>query len=315
MLCITHDITDPYFNIASEEYLLKNFHDDIFMLYRNEPSIIIGKHQNTFAEINYWYVKEKGIKVVRRLSGGGTVFHDLGNLNFTFIRTGQEGNLVDFKRFTQPILETLLSLGIPAEHGGRNDLLIKGQKISGNAEHVYKNRTLHHGTLLFSSQLNDLSETLKVNAGKYHDKSVKSIRSKVTNINLHLSSAVSLEGLINAIVERVLNNNPKAIQYSFNQDDVQNIRQLTDAKYSVWEWNFGYSPRFSFTNNGQIGNNHYEIILDVEKGIILETTMKVNGAILPKFSEALTGVYYREDVVVPKLLSIGEPAALIGLFF
>ena len=136
MICIQDTQTDPYFNLAAEEYVLKNFSDDVFMLWRNDNAIIVGKHQNTLSEINLDYVKEKGIKVVRRISGGGAVFHDLGNLNFTFIRTGEEGNLVDFKRFTLPIIEVLQKMGVDAKFEGRNDLTIEGKKFSGNAEHV-----------------------------------------------------------------------------------------------------------------------------------------------------------------------------------
>ena len=174
MLCIINTNTKPYFNLAAEDYVLRNFKDDCFMLWRNKPSIIIGKHQNTLAEINLEYVKDNNIDVVRRLSGGGAVFHDLGNLNFTFIKNAKdEGSLVDFKKYIQPILEVLQSLGVNAKFEGRNDIMIDGKKISGNAEHVFKRRVLHHGTLLFLSQIADLSKALKVNPLKYQDNGVK----------------------------------------------------------------------------------------------------------------------------------------------
>jgi len=178
MLIVNRPHTDPWFNIAAEEYFLKNFQEDIFMLWQNEASIIVGKHQNTLAEINYPYVKENGIPVIRRISGGGTVFHDLGNLNFTFIQNGEKGKLVDFRKFTDPILAVLNKMGVPAVFEGKNDLRVDGLKISGNAEHVFKNRVLHHGTLLFSSVLNDLGKALKVKTDRFTDKAVKSIRFK-----------------------------------------------------------------------------------------------------------------------------------------
>ncbi len=175
MRCIKNPETNPYFNLAAEEYVLKNFNDDCFMLWRNRPSIIVGKHQNTLSEININHVKENNIDVVRRLSGGGAVFHDLGNLNFTFIKNvNNESNLVDFKKYTQPIIDVLKHLGVDAKFEGRNDIMINGRKVSGNAEHVFKRRVLHHGTLLFSSVMADLSKVLKVNPLKYQDKGVKS---------------------------------------------------------------------------------------------------------------------------------------------
>ena len=148
MLLIYNEKTNPYFNLAMEEYFLKNTKEDLFLLWRNESAIIVGKNQNTLSEINYEYVKEHDIKVVRRQSGGGAVFHDLGNICFTFIACNNN-HFSDFKRFTMPIVDALKGLGVNAEFSGRNDLLIDGQKFSGNAQYNYKDRVMHHGTLLF----------------------------------------------------------------------------------------------------------------------------------------------------------------------
>ncbi len=317
MLCITHDINDPYFNIASEEYLLKNFSDDIFMLYCNEPSIIVGKHQNTFAEINYWYIKEKKIKVVRRLSGGGTVFHDPGNLNFCFIRTGQEGSLVEFHKFSDPILEVLHKIGLPAERSGRNDLIINSFKFSGNAEHVYKSRTLHHGTLLFSSQLDKLHEALKVNAKKYQDKSVKSIPSKVTNIIDYLPKNITIENFQNMLVQHILSKFPEAKEYSFAHKDQWSILQLVNNKYSTWDWNFGYSPKCTFTNKGNIDGNIFDIKLEIDKGVIKEVDIQVNSKTLTEASKILNGAVYKDDIIREKLqeLKIINTDSWLPFFF
>ncbi|PKP36179.1 MAG: lipoate--protein ligase, partial [Bacteroidetes bacterium HGW-Bacteroidetes-15] len=176
MLCIYHRNSNPYFNIASEEHLLKRFTDDIFMLYINSPSVIVGKHQNTMAEVDYHFALENDIKIVRRLSGGGAVYHDHGNLNFCFIRNGKEGALVDFKGFTKPIIEILGKLGVEAKFEGHNSLTINGLKFSGNAEHIFKQRVMHHGTLLFSSDLQALANVLYVSIDKYSDRAVKSVR-------------------------------------------------------------------------------------------------------------------------------------------
>ena len=173
------------------------------MIYRNEPSVIIGKHQNTLAEINHPYLNEHEIHLVRRLSGGGTVYHDMGNINFLFILSGEAGKLVDFKRFLLPVLTILQNMGLPVEYGGRNDLLIDGKKISGNAEHVFRNRILHHGTLLYSSDLTVLENVLRVSPGKYIDKAVRSVRSKVTNISDYLKSKMTVEKFTQKLYEEI----------------------------------------------------------------------------------------------------------------
>ena len=156
MICIHLKNTNPFYCLAAEEYLLKNFDDDIFMLWQSKDTVVLGKHQNALAEINYPFVRANNVTVARRISGGGTVFHDAGNVNFAFIKNVKSPAEISFKQFTQPVVEALALLGIEATSSGRNDLLIEGLKISGNAEHVFKNRVLHHGTLLFNSDLENL---------------------------------------------------------------------------------------------------------------------------------------------------------------
>lgn len=240
MHCIINNNTDPYFNIASEEYFLKNFSWDCFLLYRNSPCVIIGKHQNTFSEINYEFVRENNIKVVRRLSGGGAVYHDLGNLNFTFIMNGKYGELVDFKKYTRPIIEVLKSLSVVAKFEGHNSLTVNGRKISGNAEHISKTRVLHHGTLLFSSNIEVLTSTLKIDPSKYDDKAVKSVRSQVTNISDHLKTDLNIIEFRDKILDYILSNFPGASLYELTEQDKEKIRELVEEKYSDWNWNFGF---------------------------------------------------------------------------
>ena len=269
MLCIKNDNTNPYFNLAAEEYVLRNFDDDCFMLWRNRPSIIVGKHQNTLAEINVEYVKDNNIDVVRRLSGGGAVFHDLGNLNFTFIKNVEkDGALVDFKKYVEPILNVLKHLGVNAKFEGRNDIMIDGKKVSGNAEHVYKRRVLHHGTLLFSSKMADLSKALKVNPLKYQDKGVKSVRSRVTNISDHLPKKMTVTEFNDEIMQFIMNSDDGSKFYEYSQHDIDQINKLVEDKYSTWDWNFGYSPKYDFEKSIKTKGGNIEVQMNIEKGII-----------------------------------------------
>jgi len=268
MLCIDRTQTNPYFNIAAEEYVLKTFTEDVFMLWRNEPCIVVGKHQNTLAEINLDFVKVKNIPVVRRITGGGTVFHDLGNINFTFIKNGVEEKLVDFRKFTLPIIEVLQHLGIEARFEGRNDLTIDGKKFSGNAEHVHKNRVLHHGTMLFASDLSQLSDALKVDPLKFSDKAVKSVRSRVTNISSHLEKPMSVTEFMLAVQEYLLHRFKDVIFSHFTPEDEQNITRLVDNKYKTWDWNFGYSPDYNFEKKIKVNGGNIQVHLEVQNGII-----------------------------------------------
>lgn len=277
MLCIFNDSHDAYFNMAVEEYVFTQFSDDIFMLWRNEPAIIVGLFQNSLAEINLDFVKEKGIKVVRRLTGGGAVFHDLQNLNFTFVESNSNGN---FRTFTQPIIEVLNQLGVDARFEGRNDLMIDGRKFSGNAQCVSNGRMLHHGTLLFDTAMTDMSNALKVNPLKFEDKAVKSVRKRVTNIREHLKSSLTVMQFSDMIMKYIMETKPDCRRYEFTDEDIAKITKLRDEKYSTWEWNFGHSPKYSYSKMIRTKGGNVELHLNTEKGTIVE--IKIYGDFFAK---------------------------------
>lgn len=256
------------------------------MLWRSRPSVVVGKHQNALAEINHEFVRENQIPVARRLSGGGTVFHDPGNVNFTFIRNVKDISEVNFKVFTVPVVAALGKLGVEAYTTGRNDLLIDGKKISGNAEHMHKNRVLHHGTLLFDSHLEALKGALKVDLSRFEDKAVQSNRSEVTNIANYLPNPISVEVFTHFLFDEICLNYPDFRFYELTTEDINAIQKLSEEKYQTWNWIFGYSPRYRFTNKLETENGEIQVSLLVEKGRITETVF--SGTLSGETNQTIT---------------------------
>lgn len=280
---------DPYFNLALEEYFLKSFSDDFFILYQNTDSIIVGKHQNALAEINQDFIKQHQIPVVRRLSGGGTVFHDMGNINYTYISNGKDERLVDFKRYSFPIFSALKKLGLDVEYSTRNDLFLKGKKISGNAEHIWKNRVLHHGTLLFSAQLDFLRGALHFSTENYKDNAVKSHKSEVCNISEALPNC-TINQLIAEIRNTLFELFPEIELYNFNQEDSIKVNQLIETRYGKWDWNFGYSPKYEFTKSIMLKGESIEITLKVINGFIEEIKSQQDNTLLDNLKNEIIGL-------------------------
>src|SRR5690625_5113816 len=282
-------ITDPSINLALEEYVLNNFgeKDTYLLFYINQPSIIIGRNQNTIEEINTDYVDDKGIKVVRRLSGGGAVYHDEGNLNFSFITKDDGDSFQDFAKFTQPVVEALNKIGVPAALEGRNDLVADGRKISGNAMFSTKGRMFSHGTLMFDSEIEHVVSALNVKKEKIESKGIKSIRSRVANISEYLDEQMTMEQFKELILQSIFNvkdveNVPR---YNLTEKDWENVYQLSKNRYQSWEWNFGKSPAYNKKASHKFSSGLLDVRLDVKKGII--ENGKIYGDFLDRKSTRL----------------------------
>ncbi len=307
MLFIISERNCPFFNLALEEYCLRHkTRDDFFVLYLNDRSVICGKHQNLYAEINYPYIKRNNITVGRRISGGGTVYHDPGNLNYSFITNSRDGETVNFRKYTQPVLDFLHKLKLDARLTGKSDLVIEGRKISGNAAHVFKNRSIHHGTLLFSSDIDELNSSLANNSSGYKGKWVQSNPGSVTNIRDHLQTDLDIKSFRDMFLEHVMNLFSGSSIYRLSDHDIFKVNKLVDEKYSQWDWIFGYSPPYTFEK--LIGTKYgtVEIKIEVKNGIILNS--KVEGEIFGKKGEkepesVLTGLPHDEEVIKRSLAS------------
>ncbi|WP_077617184.1 lipoate--protein ligase [Bacillus sinesaloumensis] len=264
-------INDPQINLAIEEYALKNLdiNETYLLFYINAPSIIIGKNQNTVEEINTQYVEENGIKVVRRLSGGGAVYHDLGNLNFSFITKDDGESFHNYKKFTEPVIEALHKLGVNAQLSGRNDIEVEGRKISGNAQFSTKGRMFSHGTLMFDSEIDHVVSALKVKKDKIESKGIKSVRSRVANISEFLEEKITIEEFRQMLLRYIFNTDSEDIPtYELTDKDWEQIHQISKERYQNWEWNYGKSPKFNYQHTHRFPVGSIDVRLEVQRGII-----------------------------------------------
>lgn len=312
-------ITDPRINLAIEEYLLKNMdveQDSILLFYINQPSIIIGKNQNTIEEINTDYVEDNDIIVVRRLSGGGAVYHDLGNLNFSFITKDDGNSFSNYKKFTQPVVDALAKMGVNAELSGRNDILAEGRKVSGNAQFATKGRMYSHGTLMFNTEIDAVVGALKVKKDKIESKGIKSVRSRVANISEFLKEPMTVEEFRKAILVSVFGGEENIQHYELTERDWENINALSKERYQTWEWNYGKSPRFNIQKTHRFPSGGIDIRLEVNKGIIEEATIFgdfFGVGDIGEVVEKLMGVQYSRTAIAEALKDIDIPKYFGGI--
>lgn len=300
--------TDARFNLALEEHVLRNVtaDDDLLLFYVNGPAIIIGSNQNTVEEINPEVVEARGLQVVRRISGGGAVYHDLGNLNFSFMTRDVHGNFNRYARFNGPVLDVLHDLGIPAELSGRNDIVANGRKISGNAQYATTNRMLSHGTLLVDSNLDDVTAALRPRPGKVESKGMKSIRSRVANINEFLPEPIAVADLRARILKRIFGTNePAAIPtVQLGRAEQEAIAQLVEQKYGAWEWNYGRNPPGNLCRSQRFPAGEVDFRIDLQQGRIADIRIFgdfIGQRAVAEIEDRLRGIRY-EDASLRKAL-------------
>ena len=318
MIVYHNDCTEPYENMATEEYLLDNAGDeDIFMLWRNEPAVIIGQNQNAYAEIDRAYADMHGIKIVRRLTGGGAVFHDLGNINYTFISKDVQGGSLNFERFCKPIIEALKSLGLDASLSGRNDITVNGLKVSGTAQCVRKGHVMHHGTLLWDADFGKMAGVLKPDETKLSSKGIKSVRSRVGNLRNLLTEAKK-QG-------NVPDNAPKIFDVLemrnyleartgesvkiFSETQRREIKKLADEKYSLWEWIYGKSKEFTALRKKRFSYGLVELHMILDGGIISDISVQgdfFGSAPISKLENKLRGCKCTSDGISQALSDINS---------
>ncbi|NCB52022.1 MAG: lipoate--protein ligase [Clostridia bacterium] len=266
---------DPRFNLALEQYVFDELTkaNEYFMLWQNDNAIIVGKYQNTIEEINTEYVVQKEIQVVRRLSGGGAVYHDRGNLNFTFISDAGNVEDLNFRVFCEPVIKALCQFGVTAHLSGRNDITIDGKKISGNAQYIKNGRVMHHGTILFDSDLSKVTASLKVSKDKIESKGIKSVRSRVTNLKPYLPNCITMEEFKKMLKEYMF----KEVdgQYALSDSDFKRIEKIKKERYDLWDWNYGFSPNYSIVKQRTVKNcGSIQLSMEVVDGQITEFAIR-----------------------------------------
>jgi lipoate-protein ligase A len=269
MLYIESPSTNPYFNLALEEYIFESLDrtQDYFMLWQNENTIVVGKYQNTAEEVNDEAIVKNKIRVVRRLSGGGAVYHDKGNLNYTFITDKNNNPDFNFRLFASPVVDALKRMGVEAEFSDRNDLTIEGKKFSGNAQYSKNNRVMHHGCIMLNSNLERVSDALRVKEAKFESKGIKSVRSRVTTINAHTLKPFSMKQFKQLLLSAVSDRNVVENRI-LDSVDLESVVKLQQTKYETWEWNYGASPDYDVRHDRKFPQGLITAHMNVSDGRI-----------------------------------------------
>ncbi len=291
-------INDPKINLAIEEFAVRNLDisNDYLFIYSNSPSVIIGKNQNPFEEINLSYINSHNIEMVRRISGGGAVYHELGNLNFCFITESTKDNFNNYTNFLKPIKSFLNNLGVPAKINQRNDIVIEKNKISGNAQFTSRKRMLSHGTLLFDADLKKVSEALNAKVHSIESKSTKSVKSKVTNISDYLNVIPKIEDIKKGLIDYIFNSFSFEGYLEFNQIQWSQINDLCTEKFNSWEWNWGRTPKFKICVEESTLN--FKAILEISGGRISEIVHKNSSDEIIKLCLNLLNIRYTKKEII-----------------
>lgn len=296
-------VTDPHVNLAIEEHCIRHLPagEDYLLFYINAPSIIIGRNQNTLEEVHQAYIDAHGIHVVRRISGGGAVYHDHGNLNFSFLTDFSKDKLNNFKQFATPIIDVLHDMGVSAEMKGRNDIVVEGKKISGNAQFSSTRRMFNHGTLLLDCDLSQVSQALDVKMTKIKSKGHKSARARVANIAEFLDAPLSTEAFKEKILAGMFPDGTARKTYRLTEQDWASINALVEEKYGQWEWNYGRSPDFDIQRTRHFSAGIIDFRLKVKRGGTIEN-VKIYGDFFGQhpvsdIENALVGVRYDKGAV------------------
>lgn len=306
---------DPCYNLALEQFVLERRREgDWLMLWQNRNTVVVGLNQNTAEEINASFVEAHGITVVRRMTGGGAVYHDLGNLNYSFIQDVGNAEELTIGRFTEPVCRALASLGVQASVSGRNDILVDGKKISGVAQRIVGGRILHHGTLLFDSDAAMIAGALRADPAKFTSKSAKSVRSRVGNLRDYLPEGIDLPRFWKLLLHELTRDG--LIRESLSPDELQEVRRLADEKYRSWDWTYGHSPDSQYHSRRRFPGGTLEVYMDLHTGRIEDISFFgdfMATAPLDGLTEALRGVRLDAESLTEVLDRFDLPSLFGGI--